>query len=114
MTIIHILLYALISTILIELMVLLLLRERSARILASSVLVNIITNIPLNLYINYISNSLFAILCGEVIVFLVEALWYFLFLRSLRLSFIYSFLCNAISFLTGLLAELLYIYFQNT
>lgn len=114
MTIIHILLFALVPTILIELLVLLLLRERSARVLASSVLVNIITNVPLNLYTNYISYSLLTILCGEVVVFLVEALWYFLFLRNLRLSFIYSFLCNAISFLTGLLAELLYLYFQNT
>ena len=114
MTITHILLYALVPTILIELMVLLLLRERSARVLVSSVIVNIITNVPLNLYINYISNSLLAILCGEVIVVLVETLWYFLFLRNLQRSFIYSFLCNAISFLTGLLAELLYVYFQNT
>jgi len=114
MTITHILLYALVPTILIELMVLLLLRERSARVLVSSVIVNIITNVPLNLYINYISNSLLAILCGEVIVVIVEALWYFLFLRNLQRSFIYSFLCNAISFLTGLLAELLYVYFQNT
>ena len=114
MTIIFILLFALVTTILIELMVLFLLRERSTRVLVSSVIVNIITNVPLNLYINNINDSLLTILCGEVIVVLVETLWYFLFLRNLQRSFIYSFLCNAISFLTGLLAELLYVYFQYT
>lgn len=107
------LLFALIPTILIELAVLLLLRERSRRVLASSVVVNVLTNIPLNLYVNYVSNSLLAICCGEVIVVLVEALWYYLFLGNLSRSFVYSFLCNAISFLTGLLILLLYIFFQN-
>lgn len=111
--IIRMLLFALIPTILIELAVLLLLRERSRRVLASSVVVNVLTNIPLNLYVNYVSNCLLAICCGEVIVVLVEALWYYLFLGNLSRSFVYSFLCNAISFLTGLLILLLYIFFQN-
>lgn len=113
MTIIQILLLALIPTILIELAVLLLLRERSARVLSSSVIVNVITNVPLNLFVNYVSNSLVAIFCGELVVVLVETLWYYLFLSNLSRSFVYSFLCNAISFLTGLLAQLLYIFFQN-
>ena len=106
----QLLLYALIPTILIELAVLLFLRERRARVLAASVVVNILTNVSLNLYINCISNSLLVIICGEVLVVLIEALWYYLFIRNLRQSFIYSFLCNAISFLLGLLAELLYLF----
>ena len=65
MTITQILLLALIPTILIELAVLLLLRERSAKVLTASVVINILTNVPLNLYVNYISNSLLTILCGE-------------------------------------------------
>lgn len=113
MTITHILLLALIPTILIELAVLLLLRERSAKVLTASVVINILTNVPLNLYVNYVSNSLLTILCGEILVVVVETLWYYLFLSNLSRSFIYSFLCNTISFLTGLLAQLLYIYFQN-
>lgn len=111
MTIAQILLLALISTILIELAVLLLLRERSPRVLAASVVVNILTNIPLNLFVNYVNNGLLVILAGELLVVLVEALWYFLFLRNLSRAFTYSLLCNAISFLTGLLAELLCIFF---
>ena len=104
------LLLALIPTILIEYVVLWLLRERSRRILASSVLLNIITNIPLNLYLICISGSLLAILMGEGLVFLFEALWYAVFLRCLFRAVVYSFLCNATSFLTGLLTQLLYLY----
>ena len=103
------LLLALIPTILIELFVLYLLRERRKRVLLSSVIVNIITNIPLNLYAFYASYSLLTLLFGEAIVVLVEALWYYVFNKELSRSFIYSILCNAISFLTGLLVQLLYI-----
>lgn len=109
----QLLLYALIPTILIELAVLLLLRERRRRVLVASVIINILTNVPLNLYVNYISSSLLVIICGEVIVVLIEALWYYLFIRNLKRSFVYSFLCNAISFLTGLLVLLLYLFFRN-
>ena len=109
----QLLLYALIPTILIELAVLLLLRERRGRVLVASVIINILTNVPLNLYVNYISSSLLVIICGEVIVVLIEALWYYLFIRDIGCSFVYSFLCNAISFLTGLLVLLLYLFFRN-
>ncbi|MBR2185683.1 MAG: hypothetical protein IJ897_09745 [Prevotella sp.] len=114
MMIITILILALIPTILIELVVLLLLRERRKRVLASSVVVNVITNVPLNLYVYYVSNSLSVILLGEVIVILVETLWYYVFIRELSRSFTYSILCNAISFLTGLFVQILYFFFQNT
>ena len=113
MTIIPILILALIPTILIELAVLLLLRERRKRVLASSVVINVLTNVPLNLYVYYVSDSFYALLLGEVIVVLVEALWYYVFIKDLPRSFTYSILCNAISFLTGLLVQILYLFFQN-
>ena len=106
----QLLIYALVPTILIELAVLLFLRERRRRVLAASVVINILTNVLLNLYVNCINGSLPVIICGEVLVVLIEALWYYLFIRNLRQSFVYSFLCNAISFLLGLLAELLYLF----
>ena len=106
MTIIPILILALIPTILIELAVLLLLRERRKRVLVSSVVVNVLTNVPLN-------DSISALLLGEVIVVLVEALLYYVFIKDLSRSFIYSILCNAISFLTGLLVQIFYLFFQN-
>ena len=113
MTILPTLLLALVPTILIELVVLLLLRERSRLVLCASVVINIPTNIPLNLFIIYIDSSFMSIFMGELLVIVVEALWYYLFLRVMSRAFIYSFLCNAISFLIGLLVQLLIVFFQS-
>jgi hypothetical protein len=107
------LLLALISTILIEFVVLLLLRERRKWVLGSSAVINILTNIPLNLYVIYIDSSVMTIMQGEVLVIAIETLWYFLFIHNLSRAFVYSSLCNAISFLTGSLAELLIAFFLN-
>lgn len=111
--IISMLLLALISTVLIEFVVLLLLGERSRVVLGSSVVINILTNVPLNLYVIYIDNSVLTIVLGELIVVVVEAFCYFLLLRNLSRAFIYSSLCNSISFLIGVLAQLLIVYFQS-
>lgn len=113
MMIIPTLMLSLVPTILIEFVVLLLLRERRRLVLGSSVVINILTNIPLNLFVIYIDNSIVTIILGELLVIVVEALWYYLFLRILSRAFIYSILCNAISFLIGLLAQLLIMIFQS-
>ena len=113
MTLFPTLMLALVPTILIELVILLLLRERRMLVLGSSVIINILTNIPLNLYVIYIDSSIMTIVLGELLVVVVETLWYYLFLRVLSRAFIYSFLCNAISFLTGLLVQLLIVFFQS-
>ena len=84
---------ACLATIIIELGVLLLLGERRKRVLWSSIAVNILTNIPLNLFLNS-----------------VETLWYYLFVKNIKQAAIYSALCNAISFLIGLLVSLVYMY----
>ena len=107
MPILPTLLLVLVPTILIELVVLLLLQERRRRVLGASVIINILTNIPLNLFVLYVDGSIMTIVLGEILVIVVEALWYYLFVRVLSRAFIYSFLCNAISFLTGLLVQLL-------
>ena len=96
----------LVPTIAIELAVLWMLRERRADVLWSSVVVNILTNIPLNLFVIYISGSWMALLIGELLVLLVETLWYRYFVGEWRRAFAYSALCNAISFLIGLLVQL--------
>lgn len=100
------LLLTLVPTILIELAVLWFLRERRADVLGSSVVVNILTNIPLNLFVIYVSGSWPAILIGELLVLLTETLWYRYFVGEWRRAFVYSALCNAISFLIGLLVQL--------
>ena len=99
------LLLTLVPTIVIELIVLWALRERRGEVLGSSVVVNILTNVPLHLFVVFVSNSLTAIIVGEVLVVLVEMLWYRYFVESWRKAFIYSFLCNGFSLLAGLLLQ---------
>ena len=108
MTLIVILLLALLPTVLIELGVLLLLREKRKKVLWSSVFINVFTNVPLNLYVTFVDESFTTILLAELLIILIEAAWYWLFVRRLSQAFIYSALCNAISFLTGLLFILLF------
>jgi len=108
MTLIVILLLALVPTVLIELGVLLLLREKRKKVLWSSVFINVFTNVPLNLYVTFVDESFTTILLAELLIILIEAAWYWLFVRRLSQAFIYSALCNAISFLTGLLFILLF------
>lgn len=113
MMILSTLLLALVSTILIEFVVLLFLGEKNRVVLGSSVVINILTNIPLNLFVIYVDGSIMTMILGELLVIAVEALWYYLFLRVLSRAFIYSILCNAISFLIGLLAQLLIVIIQS-
>ena len=99
------LLIALTLTILIELGVLWLLMERRRKVLALSVVINVLTNVPLNLVVMHVGYSTMTVLIGELIVVFVEALWYIIFIRDVRKAFIYSLLCNAVSFLIGLLGQ---------
>ena len=104
----------LVSTVIIELGVLWMLRERRAYVLSSSVVVNILTNIPLNIFLFYVNSTWTAVLVGEMLVLIVETLWYRHFVGEWRRSFVYSFLCNAISFLIGLLIQLFILLIEKT
>ena len=95
--------WPLVGTIVIELGVLLMLGETRRRVLWSSVVVNVLTNVPLNLYLQYVDDSWTALSVGEVLVVAVEAVWYWCFVREVQRALVYSILCNAISMLLGLL-----------
>ena len=107
----HIFLLPLLATIIIELGVLWFLRERRSHVLWASVVINVLTNVPLNLlvYAGWI-DSLLLLLIAELVIVVIETLWYFCFARQWRQAFVYGLLCNAISFLLGLLVQLLYEY----
>jgi hypothetical protein len=109
-----ILIMPLVLTILIELGVLLLMGERQRRILWLSVVVNVLTNVPLNLSLFYLEADDMTVIVGELVVVVVEALWYYAFLRKWKKALIYSVLCNAISFLSGLLFLLLLLTFLHS
>ncbi|MBQ6767253.1 MAG: hypothetical protein IJP46_01090 [Prevotella sp.] len=104
------LLLPLLTTIVIELGVLWFLRERRAKVLWASVVINVLTNVPLNLIMLHLPHPtpIIYIVIGELSVVLVETLCYYALLRSWRQAAIYSVLCNAISFLTGLLVQMVY------
>ena len=72
----------LLATIVIELGVLLFLRERRRRVLWGSVGLNILTNVPLNLYAVYVGAGLTMAGVGEMFVMLVEALGYWWLMRT--------------------------------
>ena len=102
----------LVGTIIIELGVLYLLCERRPRVLWASVVINVLTNLPLNLLVRHgWLSDLPSLLIAEAVIVVVESLWYYCFVRQWRQSFVYGLLCNAISFLVGMLFQLLYMIF---
>ena len=102
------LLVALLATIIIEYVVLVLLLERRRKVLWASVGVNVLTNVPLNLYLTLVDDSVMAVAIGEMLVVAVEALCYYGLMKRLSQAVVYSVLCNAISFFTGVLGVLIW------
>ena len=104
---------ALVLTIVIEYGVLRLLGERSRRVLLSSVVVNVLTNVPLNVYLLTVGTGWDSLFLGELLVLAVETLWYCYFVGQWIRALIYSLFCNIVSFMTGALIQLLVLYFLN-
>ncbi len=105
------LLSALIATIVIEALVLLAIREYRWQVVGMSVVMNILTNLPLNLFLlanPALHASLPAQIALECGVMAVEALMYALVVHDVRKAFSYALLCNVISYLSGLLFTYLY------
>ena len=101
------------ATIVIELGVLLFLGERRRSVLTALVVVNVLTNVPLNLWLRAVDGGLSEILLGEVVVVIVECLWYYWFVKRWEQAIVYGVLCNAISFLTGELFVLMFLLFTT-
>jgi hypothetical protein len=105
----QLLLVPLMGTIVLESLLLLFMRERRWQVLAASVLLNILTNVPLNAFIMAYGVASPLYLVGlEALVVAVEFIGYWLVLRNWRRAFMYSLLCNVFSALVGLLFQLLF------
>ena len=98
----------LVVTIVIELGVLFFVGERRRKVLYGSVAMNVLTNVPLNLYAVCVADGWNTVIVGEALVVLVEALCYKRLVGEWQQAWIYSLLCNSISFLTGELFVLIY------
>ena len=107
---INFMLSALLLTISIEVGMLMLMGEKSKSVLLGAVAVNILTNVPLNYFLLTYGNNISRLIVGELIVVIAEILWYFLFIRQWRKATVYSLLCNATSFLAGILIQYLILY----
>ena len=103
----------LVATIVIELGVLLFMGERHRKVLYGSVAMNVLTNVPLNLYAIYMGDVWNTLIVGEILVVLTEALCYRWLVGEWQQAWIYSLLCNAISFLLGELFVLIFYLFTS-
>lgn len=105
------LMFPLFETILIETLVLLLIKERRWSVLGISLLMNILTNVPLNLsiWLCEIPLTPIYIIVLEVAVVIVESVFYYLVLRNYHKALLYSLLCNATSYLVGLLVQTIFV-----
>lgn len=98
------LLFPLVATIGIELLVLLFVRERRWTVLAASVVMNIMTNVPLNLAASRmpaLQTYLPAQLAAEAIVVVAETLLFRIVTGRWSTAAKYALLCNVVSYLCG-------------
>jgi hypothetical protein len=110
---VQMLLVPLLATIVIEWGVLLFIGERRRKARLASVAMNVLTNVPLNLFFIHVDERWDTLLAGEALVVLTEALCYRKLVGEWQQAWIYSLLCNAISFLTGELLVLIILLFTS-
>lgn len=104
------LLHPLVATIIIEALVLLALHERRWQIIAASVAMNVLTNVPLNVAVLFVPgfrSSLPVHLALECVVMVVEALLFYVVVHDRRKAIIYAVLCNVTSYLCGVIFGLI-------
>lgn len=108
--IVYLLLYALVGTLVIELLVLLCLKERRWEVLGVALVMNLLTNLPLNLYLltHFPDGYPLGVVIGlELGVVVVEAMIYWLVIREVRKSVLYALACNLASCLLPMLLDLI-------
>lgn len=96
----------LILTILLELIILLLFKEKRKIVYLAQIGMNCMTNISLNLTIYHISFSNFKtyilfLIVAEIVIIIVEMLLYLPVVKKLKRSFLYAFCSNIVSALIG-------------
>ena len=98
-----ILIYALLITILSEELVLLIMNVKDSRLYLSLLIINIITNLSMNIILQFVSNYYLWLYILEVCVFIIEGLVYLLITNDIKKAIIISLVCNVCSYLIGLI-----------
>lgn len=89
-------------TIVIEEIGLLIQREKNYKIYIACLIVNIITNISLNILLQYLSDNYYLFLVIlEIVIFIIEAFVYYLVNKNIVKSIRLSLICNLLSLLIG-------------
>ncbi|MFA5037983.1 MAG: hypothetical protein WC479_12500 [Candidatus Izemoplasmatales bacterium] len=96
---------ALLLTIVIEITVLFLMKEKNKKIYLASIIINIFTNISLNLIIPIIpANYYDIIVLGlEIVIVIIEFFLYLLLFKNPKQAIKISFFCNFFSYVLGLI-----------
>ena len=94
---------ALIITIITEELCLVILRERRLKVYIICLKMNILTNVSMNILLQYAHNYYLSLVILEIIVFLVEGIIYFIVTRNLKLAILYALVCNLSSLSIGVL-----------
>ncbi len=99
-------------TVLLEIMVLMIFREKRIKVYIASIIINLITNVPLNLFLltYYFSNDwhyIITLISLELLIIVIEVLLYYLLIKDKKRSIIYGVFCNLYSFLIGLIIAIL-------
>lgn len=105
----------LLLTIVIEDLILFILKEKRKKVYLASILINIITNLSLNLFISNIIfssiNHYFLIIIPlELFIWILEGISYFLLIKDIKKSISYTLFCNSASFIIGLCIQ--FFFFQ--
>ena len=98
---------ALILTLIIETFALFLLKERRIKVFVCSLILNVITNLSLNIFLTnyavYEPIAYFLVLFSlEVAIWFIEGMVYYFVIKDFKKSLKYSFILNLSSFLIGL------------
>lgn len=108
----HLLLMSLLATLVIEGLILFYMKERRINVYFIFLVMNVLTNVPLNIYVLYNHPSISTILVLELIVIVVESLLYYITTRQWKRSFAYGFVCNVTSYIGGLALGQLFIWLK--
>ena len=97
-----ILIIPLLTTIIVEEIVLLVFREKQIKMYVACLIVNIITNLSLNIILQFSSNYYSMLIILEITVVIIEGFVYYLIKKDWKMAIILALVCNIMSFVVGM------------